>query len=97
MTRREYRKSIVTIAENYGLFSQGLKLVEELSELQKAVIKYISADVRTTRDKTDIIEEMADVEIMIEQIKYWFVCNNEVEEVKELKILRQLERIAKGE
>jgi NTP pyrophosphatase (non-canonical NTP hydrolase) len=96
MTRREYRKSIVTIAEHYGLFSQSLKLVEELSELQKAVIKYISADVRKPGDKESIIEEMADVEIMLEQIKYLFVCNNEVEEVKELKILRQLERIAKG-
>ena len=45
----------------------------------------------------EIIEEIADVEIMLSQIKYLLGCKYEVEQEKERKILRQLERIEKNE
>lgn len=41
----------------------------------------------------NIHSELADVEIMITQLKYLLNCNNEVEQEKERKILRQLERM----
>lgn len=42
-----------------------------------------------------LIEEIADVELMIEQIKYLMDCEIDVEETKERKIKRQLARIEK--
>lgn len=71
----------------YGLENQILKCVEELSELQKELIKYI------LYRKGNVIEEMADVEIMLEQLRYIFDIEEvEIEAEKQVKLLRQVER-----
>lgn len=41
----------------------------------------------------NIFEEIADVEIMLEQMKYLLNCSNHVEMVKDMKVRRQLERM----
>lgn len=73
------------IADYYGINVQTLKLIEELSELIRALCR---------QDYDNIIEELADVEIMLEQVKY--LGNYNTEEAKYYKIERQLKRMKAG-
>lgn len=78
------------IADRYGLWHQMGKLNEECSELSIEAIKSINQG-EITRD---IIQEIADVEIMIAQIKYLANIDNAlIEGAKTFKINRQLMRI----
>jgi len=83
-----YKKSI----EKWGKGLQILMLHEEMAELQKETCKEL-------RDKGDIVklaEEVADVEIMLEQVKFMLKINQLVEESKIGK-LKRLEEILDGE
>lgn len=74
--------------------------VEEMSELIKTLMKSRRNDVDIQRNLHNIIEEIADVEIMLEQLKLIFNCFGFVEREKEYKINRlaeQLERLKDGE
>ena len=75
------------------------KAVEECSELITEVCKFREGldDANKFYDVHNIFDEIADVEIMINQLKIMFDCFGEVEERIDYKINRQLERIAKGE
>ena len=65
MRRSEvYRKAV----ELWGESGQLLMVIEECSELSKALCKYFRRS--DTRTFDDIVEEMADVEIMLSQMKY---------------------------
>lgn len=73
------------IADHYGLKHQLVKCKEELGELIEAI------------DSTNgeaIIQEIADVEIMTEQLKHLMCVEKVVELYKDYKIARQLRRIA---
>jgi len=84
-TIKNYYPQIETIFEYFGLNNQMLKTVEELSELQQELMKFIWKK----GNRESIIEEIADVEIMIEQIKFGMRLNDdEIDKVKEKKILR---------
>ena len=76
-----YQKAI----DHYGIRSQMIVAIEELSELQKELTKVL-------RDKADyrhLAEEMADVEIMMEQLRLMFhPITNMIGEYKENKLLR---------
>ncbi|MBR4927000.1 MAG: hypothetical protein IKY98_01600 [Alphaproteobacteria bacterium] len=51
----------------WGKHAQLLMVLEEMSELQKEILKNINRD----KDNLDeIIDETADVEIMLDQLKY---------------------------
>ena len=82
-----------TIADHYGLDSQLNILQEELAELIQAVSKFRRGD------PSHIIEEIADVYIMLEQITYLLqkTTNVNLDEFISLygekKIRRQLRRI----
>lgn len=85
-----------TIADHYGLDSQLNILQEELSELIQAVSKYRRGD------QSHILEEIADVEIMLDQVKYLlgkypeiphFIIYESIQGIREDKIKRQLNRI----
>lgn len=112
MNQEEYRNNIVAIAEHYGYDSQSRQLIEEMAELTVAINKLWRVERFCDRknimdvkgfsypEVKEIIGEIADVEIMLAQIKHLLGCNDEVEQEKERKILRQLERIkeeVKGE
>jgi NTP pyrophosphatase (non-canonical NTP hydrolase) len=73
------------IADHYGLEHQLGKCKEELGELIKAI---------ESLDEKAIVEEIADVEIMTEQLKYLMRTEPSVEIYKDYKIARQLRRIA---
>ncbi len=58
--------------KKYGAECQVLIAVEECSELQKAILKFL----RGKCNSIEISEEMADVDIMLEQLKVVF--NNKI-------------------
>ena len=66
--------------------------IEELSELQKELCKTLRGNI----NKENIIEELADVYIMLDQVKIYFsITSNEVEEMIDKKIERTKERLLK--
>ena len=80
---------IKTIADHYGIKKQMRQLAEECSEL--AVEASHSARKGTT---VRIIEEIADVEIMIEQIIYLAKIDRcDIEDCINYKLDRQIKRI----
>ena len=84
---------IKTIADHYGIKKQLRQLAEECSEL--AVEASHSARKGTT---VKIIEEMADVQIMIEQIIYLARIDRcDIQECINFKLDRQMKRMEKEE
>ena len=82
-------KDLKHIADHYGLKHQLGKCKEELGELIEAIDSF---------DERAIIEEVADVEIMLSQIKYLRdIPDEQVDVVKKYKIQRQLRRIKDGD
>lgn len=80
------------IADRYGLFHQLGKLNEECSELSIECIKSINAGEVTK----NLVQEIADVEVMLAQIKYLAKLDEAlIEGAKTFKINRQLMRINK--
>lgn len=51
----------------YGTRAELLKAIEELAELQRALVRYI-LDLKFETDPLPVYEEMADVGIMLDQI-----------------------------
>ncbi|MCD8124259.1 MAG: hypothetical protein LUE23_04370 [Lachnospiraceae bacterium] len=83
------------IADHYGYTCQSIKCIEELSELIKAICKYDQSEAAV--DRFHIIEELADVEIMTCQLIYLLGCEDQVQEAAEIKLVRQLRRMANDE
>lgn len=88
---RSRKRKLQFIIDTYGTKAQEDIAIEECSELIKAICK----NRRNPSDETrkGIIDEMADVEIMIEQLKIIHSCSREVEERIDYKIERQIDRI----
>lgn len=81
------------IAKHYGLDHQKYKLVEEMAELTQALMK---------NDEDSILEEMADVTILLEQLKHLLFSGCEERKrlyysIRQMKISRQLKRIKEEE
>ncbi len=73
----------------YGKESQILMAMEEMSELQKELCK----NYRGQENRTCIAEEIADVEIMLEQMKILFAVRKQSEKFLEFKLSRLQERL----
>jgi NTP pyrophosphatase (non-canonical NTP hydrolase) len=88
------KKTITEIINKFGETNQLIIAMEECSELIKEVSKYI----RTKDNKENLTEELADVCIMIEQIRL-IVGINELElyEMMQKKLKRTEERYLKRE
>ena len=95
------RDKILKIINTYGVLPQLKYLQSEVFEFNEAVIKYNEAlssadttEVRLKYLKEHIAEEFADVQVMLEQFKaYYELDNQEIMEIMEYKINRQIERI----
>ena len=74
--------------------AQMIVAIEELSELQKEICKYLRNKEQLYQVK-GLVEEIADVEIMLEQIKFLLSLDWLVEDMKEQKIRRTEERYLK--
>lgn len=87
------KEELLFIINCHGTKMQEDVAIEEMAELQKAIIKHR----RYAGEETmaEIIDELADVEIMIEQLKIIYSCKKEVENRIDYKINRQIKRILK--
>lgn len=88
----EQTDPIEYIADLYGLLHQELQLIQEMSELTQAITKTMLCN-NDESLKGNVDEEIADVEIMLEQVKYLRGNQANVEQIKSQKIDRQLRRI----
>lgn len=76
------------IIKHYGINNQLKKLTEEVYELQESILEQHNIE--------HILEEYADVEVILEQIKQYFKLDDEkIELIKDYKVARQLYRIRK--
>lgn len=74
----------------WGANAQMLMVLEEMSELQKEILKNIN---RGKDNLAEIIDETADVYIMLEQLKLNYNIETAVEERIEFKLARIKERL----
>ena len=94
-------QKIQHIADHYGYEPQSRRLIEEMAELTVALNKvwrsrhdYVETPNTDYVDYENILEEMADVLIMIWQIKYLLgIGEGELSQIIESKLNRQIERI----
>lgn len=91
------------IAEYYGYEAQSNQLVEECAELIQAVNKYRRVETglgqpvledKKAIARDNLVEEIADVEVMLEQVKYLLqIPEDEITAVKTFKVNRTKERM----
>lgn len=99
---QEQKDKCKKIYEHYGAEKQRRQLVEECAELIQAITKLERAaegksKFNLTDAKLNLIEEIADVEIMLSQIQGGVFKDGELRKnrVIDTKLDRQLERIAR--
>lgn len=81
--------NLMMIANHYGKKNQTVKAMEELAELIQALSK---------GERAAILEEMADVCVMLEQMMYFYdIGKIELETVMDIKMDRQLHRMKEGD
>ena len=83
-------KDLRNIAEHYGLRVQMRQLIEEMAELTQVIYKAERYDLDTVREH--LVEEVADVEVVLEQVIY-LLGDNRIEQIRAEKIERQKRRI----
>lgn len=76
--------------KTWGKEPQMLQVIEEMSELIKEILKNVN---RHKDNINELIEETADVEIMLEQLKYCYNIRKEVEDYKAQKLLKINKRL----
>lgn len=94
------KEELLKIIEFYGVNNQQRKFQEEVFELNEAIISAEhSRCVGITRDVAPIgiehiAEEIADVCVILRQfMEYYDISRDEISEIMEYKINRQIERI----
>lgn len=96
----EIAEKIKIIAEHYGYEAQSRQCIEEMAELMLAINKlWRSIGHGQLTEKSfkecleNLTEEMADVQIMLWQMEYLLLSGQEVNQMIEKKLDRQLKRI----
>ena len=85
-------KQLQKIADHYGKDAQAVQCAEELCELSCAILQYRKRKGR--KELAKVMEEMADVENMLPQMKYLYGIGSDfIEELRQEKVDRQLLRI----
>lgn len=98
-------EAINKIADTYGYDAQSRQLIEEMAELTVALNKlhrlgknWTNQDSVWCERMKNITEEIADVTIMLKQIKYLLqISDTDINEIIEQKLNMQLERIGADE
>lgn len=76
--------------QKWGAKAQILVLLEEMSELQKELLKNINRE----KDNIEaVVDETADVEIMLEQMKYIYHIEEAVKKRIPLKLQKVVKRL----
>ena len=92
MKKRE-RELFQQALDRWGFSTQILVLLEEMAELQVELVRYLNRGTeRLSLGKID--EEMADVELMIDQMKLVFNNEPKMAEIRKVK-LKRLRRLLK--
>lgn len=78
----------------YGIEHQIFMVFEEMSELQKELCKFLRGK-EPTAQRLRIAEEIADVEIMLDQMKIYFKNHEAVEKNKKYKLKRLKQNLLK--
>ena len=84
------REILQEAIDRYGTEAQLMMVLEEMSELQKEICKYF----RGKRDLEAMADEVADVEIMLEQVRIIFQIDDVVDEHISQKISRLRDRLS---
>lgn len=96
MTQKQLR-DLNTIVETYGSDKKEDMAIEECSELIKAILKFRRSNAKDSDLRDAVIDEIADVQIMLTQLGIIFNCVEEVNERIDFKIDRQMGRIKERE
>ena len=95
---------IIKIVDQYGYDAQSRQCIEEMAELTQAINKFwrkqlkcgqisiMAAEFRN-KEYENVLEEIADTQIMLEQMKVFFDCEERIEILIDEKLKRQIERI----
>lgn len=87
--KEERINKLKPIIDGFGEKAQKLKAIEEMSELSKELCK----NIYDAKNHEQITEEMADVQIMLDQLKIIFNNDKAVQEVEKQKIERTYKRL----
>ena len=91
---KKNENEVKKIIEKNGNYNQKLKIIEELAERIKEIIKDLQECdnwIDRWNINIEIVEEIADVEIMLEQAKILYGINNQIlDKIKKEKIARAL-------
>lgn len=94
---QEQMRNLNTTVETYGNDAQEDMAIEECSELIKAILKFRRSNAKDSDLRDAVIDEIADVQIMLTQLGIIFNCVEEVNERIDFKIDRQMGRIKERE
>lgn len=93
-------EKIKIVADHYGYGAQSRQYIEEMAELTQAINKWwrVCGNGQRTEEsiaecRYNLVEEIADVQIMLYQLGYLLDSRLEVSEIITKKLDRQLERI----
>lgn len=107
----ETKHKIQKIAQHYGYDTQSRQCIEEMAELTQAINKYWRKDLQCgkypynpsdgympdgSKEYDNLVEELADVQIMIWQMKFLLTATD-FDEIIQQKLDRQIERIKSSE
>lgn len=76
----------IKAVSKFGRLPQLDKTVEECAELIQAIQKHHTD--KSHARYNNVVEEAADVSIMLDQIKYIFLCEEQFDRVRKLKLER---------
>ena len=92
-------EKIKQIADHYGYEHQSRQCIEEMAELTQAINKFWRKEIPNRNNYKllqKIYEEIADVQICLDQLKYLLNCYDEVEAMERYKLGREIARIEKA-
>ncbi len=93
----EYKKQLQSIIDHHGKEAQIRQTIEEMSELTQALCKadrYKDGDTIERMNRLNaIIDEIADVQIMLDQLRIVYACEMDVDERIRYKIHREIGRM----
>jgi len=89
---------LLKIISFYGINKQLKYIHSEYFELDEAILSAECYKEMTLGDKIHITEEIADVMVMLKQFQYYYdITDEQIEEIMNYKIDRQLDRISEEE
>lgn len=91
MFTKKQKQLLNSILKKHGFRNQIVKTCEELSELESALLKCYNKGPGEGRIEA-VQEEIADVYIMLEQIRKQFMSREELDNWIDYKITREAER-----